>query len=114
GIKVHYSGMPYIRNDFSLLVKDELIKFTIIAACVTALFLLLFFQSLTNIVIPLIIVGLSVIWSVGIINIFDFKITLLTGLIPPLMVVIGIPNCIYLINKYHIEYKKHGNKIKAL
>jgi uncharacterized protein len=114
GIKIHYSGMPFIRNDFSLLVKDELIKFTIIAACVTALFLLLFFQSLTNIVIPLLIVGLSVIWSVGIIHIFDFKITLLTGLIPPLMVVIGIPNCIYLINKYHIEFKKHGNKIKSL
>ena len=47
-------------------------------------------------------------------KIFDFEITILTGLIPSLVIVIGIPNCIFLTNKYQQEYSTHGNKAKAL
>jgi predicted RND superfamily exporter protein len=41
-------------------------------------------------------------------------ISVLTGLIPPLIIVIGIPNCIFLINKYQHEVNIHGNKAKSL
>jgi predicted RND superfamily exporter protein len=59
-------------------------------------------------------VAIGVIWSVATIVLCGYKITLLTGLIPPLIVVIGIPNCVYFLNKYHTEYALHGNKSKAL
>lgn len=114
GLTVHYSGIPYVRTAFAQMVKGELFKFTFLAISVTALLLLIFFRSFINFIIPLFLVGISVIWSMGIIGIAGYKLTILTGIIPPLMVVIGIPNCIYLINKYHIEFRKHGNKIKAL
>jgi len=118
GNKVHtemkYSGLPYVRHVMATQVKDELVFFTFLALATTALLLLLFFRSFTNIIIPLLIVSFSVIWSVGWIGIFNYKITILTGLIPAIMIVIGIPNCIYLINKYHDEFRKHGNKIKSL
>ena len=114
GIELNYSGLPFVRTKFAQMVKGELFKFTFLAIGVTALFLLLFFRSFINILIPLFLVGVSVVWSIGIMGIFGYKLTILTGIIPPLMVVIGIPNCIYLINKYHNEYRKHGNKIKSL
>jgi predicted RND superfamily exporter protein len=114
GLEVHYSGIPYVRTAFAQMVKGELFKFTFLAISVTALLLLLFFRSFVNFIIPLFLVGVSVVWSMGIIGIAGYKLTILTGIIPPLMVVIGIPNCIYLLNKYHIEFRKHGNKIKAL
>jgi predicted RND superfamily exporter protein len=47
-------------------------------------------------------------------QLMGYKITLLTALIPPLIVVIGIPNCIYFLNKYHTSYKENGNKRDAL
>lgn len=114
GLTLHYSGLPYVRHTLSTKVKDELGFFTFLALSVTAVLLLFFFRSIPNLLIPLMVVFVAVVWSVGWLGLLQYKVTLLTGLIPAIMIVIGIPNCIYLIHKYHDEYKKHGNKIKAL
>jgi len=50
----------------------------------------------------------------GLLALFGYKITILTGILPPLMVIIGVQNCIYLLNVYHQEYTSHGNKMLAL
>jgi predicted RND superfamily exporter protein len=109
-----YSGLPYIRTYIAKQVKSELAKFIFLAALVTALILFLFFRSVRVVFFCLLVVGVGVIWSVGTIALLDFKLTSLSGLIPPLIIVIGIPNCVFLLNKYHSEYKNHGNRIKAL
>ena len=114
GIEIHYSGMPYIRNKIVEKVSAELVLFIILAAIVLAIILYLFFKSLKAVVVSLLVVSISVIWVLGTLSLFNYDITMLTGLIPPLIIVIGIPNCIFLINKYHQEYLKHRNKIKAL
>jgi predicted RND superfamily exporter protein len=54
------------------------------------------------------------VWSLGTIHLLGYKITLLTALIPPLVVVIGIPNCIYFLNKYHTSFNETGEKRTAL
>lgn len=113
-LELHYSGLPYVRHILATKVKDELGFFTILALVVTAGLLLFFFKSLPNLMVPLMVVFIAVIWCVGWIGMFQYKVTLLTGLIPAIMIVIGIPNCIYLIHKYHDEYTRHNNKIKAL
>jgi len=53
-------------------------------------------------------------WAFGTLGLLGFEITVLTAIIPPLIIVIGIPNCIFLINKYQQEVKKHGNQAKSL
>lgn len=113
-IKMHFSGLPFTRNKISLLIRQELGIFTFLAMFVTAIILYLFFRSFKVVLFSLLIVGIGVIWVMGTLGIFDYKITILTGMIPPLIIVIGIPNSVYLLNKYHNEYKIHGNKIKAL
>ncbi|MGB1031431.1 MAG: efflux RND transporter permease subunit, partial [Flavobacteriales bacterium] len=114
GIKTYVSGLPLIRVTMMEKVQAELQLFIALAAAVTAILLLLFFKNLRVMIVCLAVVGIGVTWSLGFIAIFDYPITVLMGLIPPLMIVIGVPNCIYLVNKYHAEYKKHGNKAKAL
>jgi uncharacterized protein len=114
GIEMHLSGLPYTRTIFAEKLKKEIVFFFVLAILVTALLLWLFFRTFSAVVIPIIIVLIAAVYSVGIIVLLGYKITVLTGLIPPLIVVIGIPNCIYLINRYHTEFRKHGNKIKAL
>lgn len=114
GQDVHISGLPFIRTEVTQLIKGELSLFVLLAAAVTAFLLLLFFRSFQVMVVSLIVVGTGVTWSVGTIALFDYPISALMGLIPPLMIVIGVPNCIYLLNKYHAEYKRHGNKARSL
>ncbi|MDQ3046512.1 MAG: MMPL family transporter, partial [Bacteroidota bacterium] len=113
-IPVHYSGMPYIRTAVARKIQNEVTLFMILAILVTAGILMLFFKSILPVVFSLGVVFVGVIWSVGLLVLFGYNISILTSLIPPLLIVIGVPNCILLLNKYHTEYKVHGNKIRAL
>jgi predicted RND superfamily exporter protein len=112
--EMHYSGMPYIRSQLMTKVRAEMTLFLILAVIVTAIILWMFFRSFTTVFFSLIVVVIGVAWSIGIMYLFGYKITVLSGLIAPLIMVIGLPNCIFLINKYQSEFVAHGNKIKAL
>lgn len=111
---VKKSGLPFMRTVNVNLISAELRLFVILALCLTALVLFILFRNFYAVVFPLLVVMIGVVWSLGIIVLLGYKISLLTGLIPSLIVVIGIPNCVYLINKYHSEFKKHGDKHLAV
>ncbi len=113
-IDIHISGLPFIRTKMMNLIKKEIIIFIFLAALVCIFILYMFFRSFKVIGVTMIVVGFSVLWAVGLMGLLDFKITILTGMIPPLLIVIGIPNTIFLLNKYHTETIAHGNKILAL
>ncbi|NCO54202.1 MAG: MMPL family transporter, partial [Bacteroidetes bacterium] len=113
-IELHYSGMPYIRTHFMKVVSDEMFLFLILAIGITALILLLFFRSFRVVAYSMAVVAISLIWSVGTIHLLGYQITILSAMIPPLITVIGLPNCIFLTNKYQDEIRQHGNKVKAL
>lgn len=113
-VEIHKSGLPYMRATHSNVVAGELKLFVILSMLLTAIVLFILFRNFTSVVLPLFVVGIAVIWSFGIMALFDYEITILTGLMPSLLIIIGIPNCVYLLNKYYAEYKKHGEKIKAV
>lgn len=113
-VDVRVSGMPYIRTLNSQNIVNEMEIFILAALLVTSLIFFLFFRSFRATFISLIVVSLGVMWTLGIIGLLNYEITVLTALIPPLIIVIGIPNCIFLINKYQNEVKLHGNKVKSL
>ncbi len=113
-ITVHRSGLPVIRTFRLQLIKRELVQVLVVAVFVLIIVLFAVFRSWQAVVFPLLVVGIGVVWVMGLLVIFGYKITLLTAIIPNLIVIIGIPNCVYLVNKYHGEYRKHGNKVRAL
>jgi predicted RND superfamily exporter protein len=113
-IPTHLSGLPLIRTQVADRIAREMKWFIIGSLALSALILLLMFRSVKTTFLSLLVVVTGVIWSVGIMQLFGYKITLLTALIPPLVIVIGIPNCIYFLNKYHSSYRKTGNKEQSL
>lgn len=113
-IDLRVSGMPYIRSYNSKTITDEIGLFIGAALLITSLLFFFFFRSFRATLIALVIVVVGVMWSFGIMGAIGYEITVLTALVPTLMIVIGIPNCIFFINKYHQEYYKHANKAKAL
>ncbi len=113
-VEIHCSGMPYIRTIMMQKIKHELFLFVIISIVVATFIMFLFFRSIRVIISSLLIVGISIIWVMGTLVLFGYKITILTGVIPSLIVIIVIENCIYILNKYHWEYRSHGNKMRAL
>jgi len=114
GIDVRVSGMPYIRTLNAQNIVDEIGLFIVAALLVTSLIFFFFFRSIRATIISMVTVCIGVMWAFGFIGLLHYEITILTALIPPLIIVIGIPNCIFLINKYQQEIKKHGNQAKSL
>jgi predicted RND superfamily exporter protein len=114
GVKLRYAGIPFVRTVMTGKVQAELKKFLILSIVVTALILFAFFRSFNAVIFPMVVISVMIIWALGSLVLLGYKITLLTGLIPPIMVVIGIPNCIYLLNKYHQEYFKSNDQQHAL
>lgn len=112
--EVHFSGLPFIRTAISQLVSREFVLFLGLSILVAAIILFFFFRRLYPVFFPILLVIVGVIWSLATLVMFGYEITMLTGLIPPLIVIIGIPNSILLLNKYHNELRKHGDKQKAL
>ncbi len=114
GLKVHTSGLPYIRMANTIKLKNEVYMLIAFTVLVTALLLFAFLRSVRAMLISLLVVLLGVVCTFGLLGALGYEISMLSSLIPPLVIVIGVPNCIYLINKYHQEYREHNNKIKAL
>lgn len=112
--KMHFAGLPHIRVVMGKRVVNEMYIFIGLALFVTSLLLYFFFRSFRVVLYCNIVVFTAVIWSLGSIALMGFEISILMALIPPLMIVIGIPDCIYLLMKFHREVKDHGNKILAL
>jgi len=112
--KIRFAGLPHLRVIIAKRIQNEMYFFISLSLIVTALLIYFFFRSFKAVIICLIVVAVAVIWALGSMAVMGFSLSILTALIPPLMIVIGVPNCIYLITKYHQEIKEHGNKIKGL
>lgn len=109
-----FAGMPHLRVVIGKRVLKEMYIFIALLLLMTSLLMYFFFRSLRVVFICNLVVAIAVIWSMGTIGALNFNITIIMALIPPLMIVIGVPNCIFLLTKYHQEIKEHGNKAKAL
>ncbi|MFO7997799.1 MAG: MMPL family transporter [Bacteroidales bacterium] len=114
GIRLYYSGLPFIRTQTMKKVEAELKQFVLLAMLIASIALFFFFRSFKAVLFPMIIVVISVVWALGTISLLGYEITVLKGIIPPLIIIIGVENCIFLLNKYHHEYRSHGNKVKSL
>jgi predicted RND superfamily exporter protein len=113
-VQVHYSGMPYIRIKIAEKLQKEQVIFVVAALILTVLILLAFFRSFKIAFFTLVIVVINVAWILGLNVLLGYKVTILTAIIPPLLIVIVVENCIFMLTKFHHEFRLHGNKIKAL
>lgn len=113
-IDLKYSGLPYARVLRTTKVADEIKLNLLMAIVVAALILLILFRSFKAMLFPMLVVIVGIVWTTGFIVLLGYKVTILTGLIPPLVVVISVPDCVYFINHYHNELRQHGKQQVAL
>lgn len=112
--KVHFAGLPHIRIIVGKRIVNEMYIFLALSIFASSLLLYIFFRSFRVVMICNVVVFISVIWALGSIGLFGFRISIMMALIPPLIIVIGVPNCVFLVTRYHQEVRVHGNKVRAL
>jgi uncharacterized protein len=114
GVTLRYAGLPYIRTVVANSVRQEMQIFLYASVLITGIIMFIFFRSFRAVLFSMIIIGIVVIWTLGTLSLFGYRITLLSGLIPPVIVTLGITNAIYLLNKYHLEFDKTKDKFAAI
>jgi len=114
GVQLHYAGVPFVRSVMSTKVKGELQLFLILSVLVNIITIYIFFRAWDAVIGCTLAVGIVLIWTIGTMSLFGYKINLLTALLPAIIIVMTVPSCIYLLNKYHLEFARHGNKARAL
>ena len=112
--EMHFSGLPHMRVQIGKRVLTEMYTFIFLSILISALFMYFLFRSVRVTLFSILVVMVTVVWALGTISLMGYNVSLMMGLIPPLMIIIGIPNCIYLYNKFHYEFRNHNNKAKAL
>lgn len=113
-IELHYSGLPLIRSLSGDLMKKEFVQFLFLSLLITTVILILVFRAGYPVIFPIVVVLLGVTWALGTMVMFHYEITILTGIIPALVVIIGVPNSIFILNKYYYEFSHQHNKQAAL
>ncbi len=113
-IRMHYAGLPYVRSTMTSKVAGEMKFFALLVLAVMAVTLFLFFRTWSAVVFPLLVVAIVMVWCIASIVLLGFKINLLTGLVPSILVVVGVPNCTYLLSRYHYDFRKSGNQVLAM
>ncbi len=114
GIDVQISGVPYLRMINARSIKSEINLFLGLTGIVTLLIMFAMMRSTRAALIALAVVGVGVVGSFGVLGGLGYKLTLFSALIPPLLIVIAVPNCIFFINKYHQEYARDKNVDEAV
>ena len=64
--------------------------------------------------LPILVVIVIIIWALGIQGALGYKLTVIMGIVPALITVVGIPNCVYILTKYHQEFALVRDKRQAL
>lgn len=113
-IEPHFAGLPYVRYIMISAFQDEFKLLLVLSSLVTCIIILIFFRSFSAVLFTILVVVITIVWTSGITALFGYKISILTGMLPALIVVISIPTCIYMFNKYHQEYRKTRNKVKSV
>ena len=114
GIDVNMSGLPYLRLSNAQSIQSEISMFIVLTCIVTILIMLLMLKSLRSAIIALSVVGVGLAGTFGIMGIFGHHLSIFSGMIPPLLIVIAVPNCIFFINKYHSVYAVDKEVLPAL
>ncbi|MBR4266999.1 MAG: MMPL family transporter [Bacteroidales bacterium] len=113
-VPCHISGLPYTRSRLMIMVRDELVVFAIISLIIVTIIFFLFFRSIKTTLWAVLIVFVGVIWTMSLMALIGFEMTMMSGMLAPLLIVIGVPNTIYLLNKYHVVYRKLRDRQQAL
>lgn len=113
-IELFASGMPLIRTMNKKVVLGESKQFVLLALFATIFAFLFFVRSVKATFGIFLVVLMSILCSFGTIATLGYKITILTGLVPPIIIIIGVTNGVFIVHKFFYEYKKSKNKAKGL
>ncbi len=114
--KLYFGGLPMMMNDITFLIVADMVWLIPIVFILIAFILLLSFRSVRGVVFPLITAALAIVWTLGIMVLTGYEITIISNIIPIILFAVGSAYTIHVINSINLSVEKDRKKalIKAL
>ncbi|AEF83225.1 efflux RND transporter permease subunit [Leadbettera azotonutricia] len=97
---VYVTGLPVISATINEAVRADLVLMVPLVILVVLLILFFSFRRLTPVILPLLTVLVAVIWSMGAMPLFDIKLSVISTVLPVILVAVGSAYGIHVVTHY--------------
>jgi hypothetical protein len=109
---MYFGGLPMMMNDINDLIVSDIVWLIPIVFLVIAIILLLSFKSFRGVLLPLLTAGLAVVWTIGIMAVTGYELTIISNIIPVVLLAVGSAYTIHVLNS--INHNKLADRKQAL
>jgi len=113
---LYYGGLPFMLNDITDLILKDMLWLIPIVFVIIAFILLFSFRSFRGMLLPLLTAGITVIWTLGLMTIIGYELTIISNIIPVVLLAIGSAYTIHVLNSINLNTLKDRKQalIKAM
>jgi uncharacterized protein len=110
--KVLYGGIPFQLIDLSDIMLND-INVLIPIICILIILALYFsFRSFRGVFLPIVSVAFSTIWTLGVMSILHIPLTVISNIIPVILMAVGSAYSIHVINKFNESVVSNKNRVE--
>jgi len=109
---LYYAGSPMMVTSIADLIQKDLIRLLPIAFLLIAIILAVFFKTLRGVILPLLTVVIAIVWTMGIMALIGYKMSMISNNIPIILLAVGSAYTIHVLNR--VNEMKDVNRRKAL
>ncbi|HSW68487.1 MAG TPA: efflux RND transporter permease subunit, partial [Bacteroidales bacterium] len=102
----YYGGMPVILRELSSVIIGDLLFIAPVAFLLICLVLFWGFRNIRGVVLPMLTVSMAIIWTMGLMSLLGYELTLLTNIIPVILLAVGSAYSIHVINRINREFQQ--------
>ncbi len=111
---VYVAGSPVVTHFLKRTMMKDMRKFVVLAIVAVAVLLYIMFRRLSGVLLPLIIVGLSLLCTVGIMAILKVPIKVPTQILPSFLLAVGVGTSVHILAIFFHRYEEDGDKEEAV
>ena len=108
--RLDFGGNPLLAGELSSIILRDLQILIPIVSALIILTLYIAFGTIRGILIPLGSVLMSIVWVIGFMGLLKVPLTLVSNIIPALLVAIGTAPCIHILSKFDEQVSRYGSQ----
>ena len=93
-------GMPLVSEALARFTEKDFFRLPPLTALVIAVILIYLFRKVQYTLIPLVCVGLALVWTFGLMALLDIPLSMLTMIVPVFLVAVGTAYCLHIVSEY--------------
>jgi predicted RND superfamily exporter protein len=114
GLELHLAGMPVFTDGLIWTMLSNMLMFVAMVFITIAIMLRLMFGRKVGVILPLMVVGMSILATISLIVFAGIKITTMTAIVPSLLLAIGVGATVHLLAIFFKEFDEGKTKEESL